>query len=561
MFLALAVAEETMAKKESRKVPLPDMFTVDIFAKHINDCYGHIIKLTKRKGTGRDGKMWDEDTISEDTARLMLIRIGFHVTAAKVILYYDGHNRDCVVVVRVAYVARLLQLWPRVVKAEDTTHLLAKPADHVFTDDEQAVLQCTLRFIAGRQERPVVLLFLDESTFYSNDFNQSQKWSKVGEQKVGIKTKAQGASLMVSAWICLPFVVPHYDTMECGSVNGWWTTVQMTAHVAKLLDIVAPRATAAECIAVLDNSSNHKKFAYDALSADNMNLGPGGHRTDKYKVKWYLNYRLGEWNGVPFDMMKPNPAYVITAPGTADPPPQFIPKGVDAILLERLGDAGLLGDDGKQLDAQKRRDRLNSHPDFLRARPIVQEQIEACPGWSVWFLPKYHCELNPIELLWCTAKRLLRSRLNGTIGSLRAHVTVVMGEVKHLWVAKWFRHCLSYVRGYAKYPLVADIQMAFKYVRNHSHRRAPQKNSLITLAQLDNFGAEGTIAGTNGVRLAEHFFNELGGVPDAQERADCEEDLLRHNMQHGMKSPARGIIVDGDSDVDTAADSSTASVM
>ena len=68
-----------------------------------------------------------------------------------------------------------------------------------------------------------------------------------------------------------------------------------------------------------------------------------------------------------------------------------------------MGTKALLASDGiTPLTSDERRELLNSHPDFMAARPIVQEQIEKCVGWTVLFLPKYHCELNPIELLWCT---------------------------------------------------------------------------------------------------------------------------------------------------------------
>ena len=246
-----------------------------------------------------------------------------------------------------------------------------------------------------------------------------------------------------------------------------------------------------------------------------------------------MNFRLGEWNGAVFDMMQPNPDWVLMPAGTVDPYPRFIPKGVDAILTERLGPGALLALDGTRLTGDEKRKLLNSHPDFMGAKPIVQEQIEKCAGWTVMFLPKYHCELNPIELLWCTVKRQLRSLIDGSIGSLRAHVAVVMSEVKYLWVAKWFRHALSYVRGYAKHPLIADIQLAFKYVKNHSHRRSPIKNALIDMTRL-NVDSE--------VRLVDGFFDELPEdvAPVSQERDDCEEDLLRHNMQMGLKSPPCG---------------------
>jgi hypothetical protein len=46
-------------------------------------------------------------------------------------------------------------------------------------------------------------------------------------------------------------------------------------------------------------------------------------------------------------------------------------------------------------------------PDFVAAKSLLEAECEH-KGVEVLFLPKFHCELNPIEMVWGYAKRLYR---------------------------------------------------------------------------------------------------------------------------------------------------------
>jgi hypothetical protein len=46
---------------------------------------------------------------------------------------------------------------------------------------------------------------------------------------------------------------------------------------------------------------------------------------------------------------------------------------------------------------------LSQQSDFLKERPLLQAIIEDS-GHICLFLPKFHCELNPIELFWSYIK-------------------------------------------------------------------------------------------------------------------------------------------------------------
>lgn len=51
---------------------------------------------------------------------------------------------------------------------------------------------------------------------------------------------------------------------------------------------------------------------------------------------------------------------------------------------------------------------LLEQTDFLTEKPLLQIVIEAA-GHKCYFLPKFHCELNPIEMYWGWVKNRMTS--------------------------------------------------------------------------------------------------------------------------------------------------------
>ena len=47
---------------------------------------------------------------------------------------------------------------------------------------------------------------------------------------------------------------------------------------------------------------------------------------------------------------------------------------------------------------------LSLQPDFKNEKPLLQLVVEKA-GHKCLFLPKFHCELNPIEMVWGQVKR------------------------------------------------------------------------------------------------------------------------------------------------------------
>jgi len=62
---------------------------------------------------------------------------------------------------------------------------------------------------------------------------------------------------------------------------------------------------------------------------------------------------------------------------------------------------------------------IATHPDFKDKQPEVANLLRN--GFGCIFLPKFHCEFNPIEKYW-SPKRHTRARTNYTIQRLRATI-------------------------------------------------------------------------------------------------------------------------------------------
>ena len=143
---------------------------------------------------------------------------------------------------------------------------------------------------------------------------------------------------------------------------------------------------------LFDNAPSHKKYPPDGLNAASMNVYSGG----KQPIM-----RDTVWNGETQRMVLPD--------GTA--------KGMKLVLQER-------GIDVKGMNAEKMRQKFNEFTDFTN-QPTILEELVQRRGHICLYLPKYHCELNPIERNWCHAKKISRQYVNGSIVRLRSssHIT------------------------------------------------------------------------------------------------------------------------------------------
>lgn len=228
--------------------------------------------------------------------------------------------------------------------------------------------------------------------------------------------------------------------------DKWWDLEQLMKQIEtaiKIFEFIHPGAIA---VFVFDCSAAHEGFGPDALNVNKMNVGPGGAQPKLRNTTIPLSNpapREGEpdTRGQEQSMVYPD--------DHPDPKKAGKPKGMLAVLEERhpLWERILEKNKGKPLVgicgtcrlSQKKKDALakiaeaeesgneglgkdlydlaetpapesasdwccakrvlSLQQDFIDEKPLLQTYIEKA-GHVCLFFPKFHCELNAIELYW-----------------------------------------------------------------------------------------------------------------------------------------------------------------
>ena len=80
---------------------------------------------------------------------------------------------------------------------------------------------------------------------------------------------------------------------------------------------------------------------------------------------------------------------------------------------------------------------LLSQQDDFTNQPSMLEDVITKAGHACLFLPKFHCELNPIEQVWGAAKRVYREfPMSSTEADLRQNLLASLNSVKLLSIRR-----------------------------------------------------------------------------------------------------------------------------
>ena len=80
---------------------------------------------------------------------------------------------------------------------------------------------------------------------------------------------------------------------------------------------------------------------------------------------------------------------------------------------------------------------LQDMRDFKFQKNKVEELI-LNKGHQVLFIPKFQCEINPIEKVWCQAKKYTRANCNYTFAGLEKTITPALDSVDVDLVRKYY---------------------------------------------------------------------------------------------------------------------------
>jgi len=148
--------------------------------------------------------------------------------------------------------------------------------------------------------------------------------------------------------------------------EGYWDSDKFMNQVEYIITIAEIKYTKKKhsLVFLLDQSSGHTAFADDALNVNRVNVRPGGAQAILHDTVW---------NGMSQRM--------VLSGGR--------PEGMKRVLEER-------GVNTKGMKAERMREVLGEMSDFKYEKTKVERLVAPCAHRAI-FIPKFHCESNPIE--------------------------------------------------------------------------------------------------------------------------------------------------------------------
>jgi hypothetical protein len=313
------------------------------------------------------------------TARRWLIKLGWRHTLIKKGVYMDGHERADVVKYR----------------QEVFLPLMAKYEARMVHFEGPDLERVEPNLQPG--EREIIANFHDESTFHGNE-QKSSAWLRPGEQP--LRKKGRGRLIHASAFINpitgrLILVDADgnvlRDSMKViypGS-NGdpWWDTQQLLKQMVDAIDIFEAAHPNKQSLFIFDQSSAHASLPPNALRAFEMNKSDGGKQ------------RVQRDTIIPDS----NPTEALRGRVQTMTLPDGRPKGLQRVLEERGFKVSHLRTKCAPVCPIENQDccmaRLLSQQDDFKNQESMLETYIRSRGHECIFLPKFHCELNPIEMV------------------------------------------------------------------------------------------------------------------------------------------------------------------
>ena len=395
-------------------------------------------------------------SISVRRVRDLMNSLGYKYGVWKKGVYIDGHEREDVVEYRQEFLERMIPLLDRM----------------AWWSGDDMDVNCGR---ANSRESEVVWVTHDESIFYSND-DGGKGWGT--EEHPDIHKKGKGRSIMVSDFICSCHGRLRLDDLPIAEViepgknhDGYWQAPdilnQLEQKPIPAFEAMHPSATG---LFVFDNSTNHGAYSSDALLAkpDKMNLKPGGE-VPAMRSTFFINSseeRISQ--------------SMVLEDGS--------PKGLRQVLTER----NLWIDNLKKYckgTPVPRGDptccaihRMAAQPDFKSQKSILYEALSKTRHICE-FLPKFHCELAPIENFWGFTKSFTRQHCDYSIQSLRIAVPDALESVPLSSIRKYFRRAAHLIQAYSEgysYKLALYAHNRYK-----SHRGIPEGRMVEIMEEIE----------------------------------------------------------------------------
>ncbi|KAJ3992181.1 hypothetical protein F5050DRAFT_1801841 [Lentinula boryana] len=385
--------------------------------------------------------------ISVRTAQRWMKRMEYRWKAELKGQYSDGHEREDNVEYRQK---KFLPVW----KELESVSRWWKEDGTEDGDARERVL------VADPNGRVVVIWRHDESIFYGND-RRKIRWIHSSETAKPY-AKGGGASLMVG-----DFVSPDYSWLKGKETNSDGSAIKSARKFLR------PGKTR-DGYQTTEDIIEQVTIAMDILDADypdeqhvatGMPVNPHQNYLRKVKDRDGQKERMVRIKNGTF---RDGTVQELYYPDCHPKYPGWF-KGTRVLIQERREKGHDLPDKKCEVgrtDCCCRR-ILYLEPDFVNQKSLLEEHCEA-RGYSVIFLPKYHCELNCIEQCWGYAKRVYRMFPTSSLeADLKTNTISALESVPLVSMQRFATHSLRFADSYFHGLSGAEAAWANKKYRGH----------------------------------------------------------------------------------------------
>jgi hypothetical protein len=156
-------------------------------------------------------------------------------------------------------------------------------------------------------------------------------------------------------------------------------------------------------------------------------------------------------------------------------------------LLQILKELGLIDEstESKSILLPRLREILSSHPSFEDKNTYLEQLAQKYCVKIIW-VPKFHCELNPIEGLWCFMKWFVRKENDQDFKKFSELITSSMRqfEEKNLNIKLWNRFwkaCEMYQSGCTYQEVLQELFGAKQSTEVAHHKKNKNFNTLLNV--------------------------------------------------------------------------------
>jgi transposase len=260
--------------------------------------------------------------------------------------------------------------------------------------------------------------------------------------------------------------------------DGWFTNANLIEQIDSIIYMIKALHPNKELVFAFDNSMTHRAKPPDALDAWSRNLSDGGKNAKDMRNGWFDKITGHDADGTP----------IYTRVVQEMQHPNKICKGLKTILEERNLFTVQHGRHLKRLcnackngiTIETRTNEnwyiprccavyvLSQQPDFLQQKEWLTETIENYEDCSIIFYPKYHCELNFIEMIWGWIKSYHRRGCTYNFADLKQGLPdTIDNRIPISFIRRAQNRCFRYMEHYRKGLIGEKLEYAIKKYKSH----------------------------------------------------------------------------------------------